>query len=326
MSLLIANNISKSYPIKGFGFGKSNSLEAIKNISFSLEKGKTLAIVGESGSGKSTLARQIIGIERPSGGEIYFNGKQLHYTNRSQRKDRFKNIRMIFQDPYSSLNPQTRIGNMLDETLSINTNLTSKQRKHLVAQTLLRVGLLPEHQHRYPHMFSGGQRQRIAIARAIILDPQVIIADEPLSALDVSIQAQILNLLQELQEEMGISYLFISHDLNVVEHIADSVMVMYRGEIVEYGTIEQIFDNPKHPYTQSLFASTPMYRQRFPEFATPRFGVKKQYPPQACSFAIRCPHCGETCEKQHPSLISEKNGYKVACFKVNPETKTLKKA
>ena len=316
MSLLIARDISRQYRLKGYQLGRPNTLEAIKNISFSLEKGKTLAIVGESGSGKSTLARQIIGIEKPTRGEVFFNNERLDYNNRKHRKNRFKNIRMIFQNPYESLNPQARIGTMLDEVLKINTNLSAKERKNKIEQTLNRVGLLAEHRHRYPHMFSGGQRQRIAIARAIILDPQIIIADEPLSALDVSIQAQILNLLQELQEEMGMSYLFISHDLNVVEHIADHIMVMFRGEVVEYGNIEQIFDQPEHPYTQSLFASTPMYRKRFPQFKPPSFRKKKMLDSSSCCFAQRCPYCENNCEAKHPELITKDDGHTIACFKV----------
>lgn len=314
MSLLVAKNISHSYRIKGFQFGRSSTLEAIKNISFSLEKGKTLAIVGESGSGKSTLARQIIGIEKPSNGEIYFNGKKLEY--KKDQKNRFKNIRMIFQNSHESLNPNTRIGTLLDNTLKINTTLNAKTRQTKIDETLIKVGLLPEHKHRYPHMFSGGQKQRIAIARAIILDPELIIADEPLSALDVSIQAQIINLLQNLQETMQISYLFISHDLNIVEHLADQVLVMYRGQVIENGNIEQIFDNPAHPYTQSLFASTPMFRKRFPNFLPPKITKNKQLLKTGCNFASRCPYVEKECNMNHPKTITQKNGHSVACFKI----------
>lgn len=316
MSLLIARNISKTYHLKNYQWGGGSNLEAIKNISFSLAKGKTLAIVGESGSGKSTLARQIIGIEKPTSGEVFFNGERLIYANKKHRKTRFRNIRMVFQNPYESLNPQARIGSILDEVLKINTKLTAQEREKKISKTLIRVGLLPEHRHRYPHMFSGGQRQRIAIARAIILEPQVIIADEPLSALDVSIQAQILNLMQELQEQMEISYLFISHDLNIVEHIADQVMVMFRGEVVEHGNIEQIFDQPQHPYTQSLFASTPMYRKRFPNFSLPQPGKKQPWTPEGCCFSQRCPFCEENCQTNKPALETHLGGHQIACFKV----------
>lgn len=316
MSLLVVENVGKHYRHKRFMFGRTERTEAIKNISLTLEKGETLAIVGESGSGKSTLARQIIGIEKPSSGNIILEGEPLNFHNPQQRKMRFRNMRMIFQNPYESLNPQARIGSTLEEVLLINTQLSPKQRKAKVAETLSRVGLLPEHQYRYPHMFSGGQRQRIAIARAIILEPKIIIADEPLSALDVSIQAQILNLLQELQEEMNISYLFISHDLNVVEHIADKVMVMYRGEVVEQGSIEQIFDQPQHPYTQSLFASTPMYRKRFPEFSLPKMSKQKMKHQSGCSFAGRCPFCQEFCQTHKPQLVELIDGHKIACSQI----------
>lgn len=322
MSLLEAKSISKCYNLSNNRFGKASRFEAIRNVSFKLEAGKTLAIVGESGSGKSTLARQIIGIEKPTNGQVTFNGEVQNFANRKQRKQRFKNIRMIFQNPYDSLNPQARIGTTLDEVLSINTKLSAKQRKRKISDTLSKVGLLPEHQYRYPHMFSGGQRQRIAIARAIILDPQIVIADEPLSALDVSIQAQILNLLQELQEETGISFLFISHDLNVVEHIADSVLVMFRGEVVEYGSVAEIFDNPKHPYTQALFASTPMYRKRFPDFSRPRQIKRLDTDSSGCQFAIRCEHCSDKCREEKPELIKLEEEHKAACFKVEIKAKT----
>jgi dipeptide transport system ATP-binding protein len=315
MSLLIARNLSKKYTLKKGYFGQNHNIEAIRDISLNLEAGQTLAIVGESGSGKSTLARQIIGIEKPSNGEVVLDGQLLDFKNRKHRKERFRNIRMIFQNPYESLNPQSRIGSTLDEVLLINTKLTSKQRKQKIAETLIKVGMLPEHQYRYPHMFSGGQRQRIAIARAIILEPKIIIADEPLSALDVSIQAQILNLLQELQEEMGISYLFISHDLNVVEHIADHVMVMFKGNIVEYGTVGKIYEQPQHPYTQTLFASTPMYRQRFPQFDKPLLGKRKEETNKGCCFASRCQYSRLECEQNNPPLLQKTDSYKIACFK-----------
>ncbi|TQV86616.1 dipeptide ABC transporter ATP-binding protein [Aliikangiella coralliicola] len=321
MHLLEAQNLSKCYNLRNYQFGKTARLEAIKNISFTLDAGQTLAIVGESGSGKSTLARQIIGIEAPTNGRVVFNGEELNYKNKKHRKLRFKNIRMIFQNPYESLNPQARVGSTLEEVLLINTQLSAKQRKRKIEETLTKVGLLPEHQYRYPYMFSGGQRQRIAIARAIILDPKIIIADEPLSALDVSIQAQILNLMQELQEQMKISYLFISHDLNVVEHIADNVMVMFHGEVVELGSIEHIYDDPQHPYTQALFASTPMYRRRFPDFAQPQFSKRKGVGEEGCCFAKRCQYCQSHCEQEAPPLLSDQNGHEIACFNVNSDQK-----
>lgn len=315
MGLLVTENLCKSYRIKRFPFAKTRQIDAVKNISFKLQAGKTLAIVGESGSGKSTLARQLIGIEKPTHGRIFFNDEELIYADKKQRKERYRNIRMIFQDPYESLNPQVRIGKTLDEVLVINTKLTASQRQQKVAETLLKVGLLPEHQYSYPHMFSGGQRQRVAIARAIILEPQIIIADEPLSALDVSIQAQILNLLQTLQEDMGISYIFISHDLNIVEHFADEVMVMIGGIAVEHGSIEQVFDNPLHPYTQALFASTPIYRQRFPDFISAPASKFKKLQAKGCSFAMRCHYCKSWCKQNQPKSIQRLNSHQVACFR-----------
>jgi len=315
MSLLKIENLSKSYLVTRKLLGRSISIQAIQNINLTLDAGQTLAIVGESGSGKTTLARQIIGIEKPSEGSIWLNDHEMNFNNKRDRKMRFKNIRMIFQNPYESLNPQVRIGDSLEQTLRINTQLSSKQRKQKVRDTLQKVGLQQEHQYRYPHMFSGGQRQRIAIARAIILEPNIIIADEPLSALDVSIQAQILNLLQSLQEEMGISFIFISHDLNVVEHIADTIMIMYQGRVVEYGNVSQIFDEPLHPYTQALFASTPIYRRRFPKFL-PKTTKKDQSEKfQGCVFAERCAYCENQCELNNPQLVSTDKDYQIACFR-----------
>jgi len=315
MPLLRVENICKIFKKSSGLFEKTSLIEANCNICFNLEKGKTLAIVGESGSGKSTLARQIIGIEKPTSGSVWLNNEKLRYGNRKDKKERFTNIRMIFQNPYDSLNPNLRIGHSLDQTLVINTKFSKKQRQKKIEETLQKVGLLAEDQDKYPHMFSGGQRQRIAIARAIILEPSIIIADEPLSALDVSIQSQIINLLQSLQEEMGISYIFISHDLNVVEHIADMIMVMYHGRVVEFGNVSQIFDEPLHPYTQALFASTPIYKNRFPQFLPQ--GPKKKLidDSKACGFARRCQYCQERCKNESPKLVETSEDYQIACFK-----------
>ncbi len=314
MSLLRVEGLTKHYKLSNGLFQPKTKVLANQQIDLTIDEGETLAIVGESGSGKSTLARQIIGIEKPTSGSIFLNEKKLNYKNGKDKKQRFKSIRMIFQNPYESLNPNVRIGHSLEQTLIINTKLSKKQRIRKIEKTLEKVGLAPDQQFKYPHMFSGGQRQRIAIARAILLEPSIIIADEPLSALDVSIQAQILNLLQSLQEEMGISYIFISHDLHVVEHIADNIMVMYNGRVVEQGTVAQIFDNPKHPYTQSLFASTPVYRTRFPDFL-PRGPKNQQVQNEsACVFANRCQYCGDRCKEETPALIDYENNLRIACF------------
>jgi len=315
MPLLKVKNLSKNFSTSRGFFARKSVNKANKNINLKLEAGKTLAIVGESGSGKTTLARQIIGIEKPTKGSIWLDDQELNFNSQRDRKKRFRKIRMIFQNPYESLNPQLRIGHSLEQTLIINTKFSSKQRKKKIAEVLQKVGLQQEHQYRYPHMFSGGQRQRIAIARAIILEPSIIIADEPLSALDVSIQAQILNLLQSLQEEMGISFVFISHDLNVVEHIADTIMIMYRGQVVEYGNVEQIFDEPLHPYTQALFASTPLYRQRFPQFLPQTAKRRSSAESTGCVFAERCQYIEQKCHSKNPSLVSAEQDYQIACFR-----------
>lgn len=315
MPLLKIEHLFKQFQLSAGLFSRSKTIEANHDVCFSLEKGKTLAIVGESGSGKTTLARQIIGIEKPTSGTIWLNDKKLNYERKKDKKERFSNIRMIFQNPYESLNPNVRIGHSLEQTLKINTTLNSKQRQQKIADTLQKVGLQTEHQYRYPSMFSGGQRQRIAIARAIILEPSIIIADEPLSALDVSIQAQIINLLQSLQEDMGISFIFISHDLNVVEHIADQIMVMYRGRVVEYGNVSQIFDEPLHPYTRALFTSTPIYKNRYPQLLPQGPRQKISNKNIACAFAERCAYCEEQCRKEIPPLLTMEDDYQIACFK-----------
>ncbi|MDH5432472.1 MAG: ATP-binding cassette domain-containing protein [Gammaproteobacteria bacterium] len=315
MNILKVNHLSKHYTVNRGLLRRSLVVRAVNDITFSLQAGKTLAVVGETGSGKSTLARQIIGLENMTKGDIVLNEVKLNFTNNDHRKMRLNKIRMIFQNPFDALNPKLRIGKSLEDTLIINTTLDAKHRKEKIIQTLETVGLRSEHRKYYPHMFTSGQRQRIAIARAIILEPQIIIADEPLSALDVSIQAQILNLLQELQEKMGISYIFISHDLNVIEHIADHVLVMYRGQMVEYGSVSQVFDDPKHPYTQTLFASTPMYQKRFSSIK-PSLGKKNTvYREDCCNFSARCYKKDDSCNMTCPSITTEKDGHQYRCIK-----------
>jgi len=320
VALLRVENLCKTFKTSNGLFGKRVVHHANSNINLILEQGKTLAIVGESGSGKTTLARQIIGVEEPTDGSIWLNEKPLSYNNSKDKKTRFGCIRMVFQNPYESLNPNIRIGHSLDHTLKINTKLNSRQRVQKIKETLIKVGLAEGQRHRYPHMFSGGQRQRIAIARAIILEPKIIIADEPLSALDVSVQAQILNLLQSLQEEMGISYIFISHDLRVVEHIADNVLVMYNGKVVEQGSVTQIFDEPLHPYTQALFASTPLYRNRFPQFLRQGKNSKFIAKETACVFSSRCQYCEKQCANHSPETTTTEQGHQISCFKVKPQS------
>ncbi|MGW9231685.1 dipeptide ABC transporter ATP-binding protein [Pseudorhizobium sp. NPDC055634] len=255
--MLEVRDIKRDYELPGGPFKPKKIVHAVKGVSFSLERGKTLAIVGESGCGKSTLARMLTFIDEPTSGELIIDGKTIdtrpgHLTTEMRQK-----VQIVFQNPYGSLNPRQKIGDVLGEPLLINTDMSAKERRERATEMLVKVGLGPEHYNRYPHMFSGGQRQRIAIARALMLNPKLLVLDEPVSALDLSVQAQVLNLLADLQEEFDLTYVFISHDLSVVRYIADEVMVMYFGEAVEYGTREDVFSDPKHEYTRTLFAATP---------------------------------------------------------------------
>jgi dipeptide transport system ATP-binding protein len=254
--VLETRNITRDY-IAGGLVGRRRIIQAVKGASLSVEKGKTLAIVGESGSGKSTLARILTLIDPPTSGELLIEGEPIDISRHGVSKAMRRKVQMVFQNPYGSLNPRQKIGDVLAEPLVINTNMPASERADRAMAMLKKVGLGPEHFNRYPHMFSGGQRQRIAIARALMLNPSLLVLDEPVSALDLSVQAQILNLLADLQDEFGLTYVFISHDLSVVRYIADEVMVMYLGEVVEQGTREAVFANPQHAYTQALFAATP---------------------------------------------------------------------
>ncbi|MBB4094863.1 dipeptide ABC transporter ATP-binding protein [Ochrobactrum pecoris] len=255
--VLEARDIKRDYHVGGGLFGKPKVVHAVKGVSFKLEKGKTLAIVGESGCGKSTLARILTMIDPQTSGELKIGGKDVDIARDGLTAEMRQKVQIVFQNPYGSLNPRQKIGDVLAEPLLLNTNMSAEERRAKAMQMLLKVGLGREHFNRYPHMFSGGQRQRIAIARALMLNPKLLILDEPVSALDLSVQAQVLNLLSDLQEEFGLTYVFISHDLSVVRYIADEVMVMYFGEVVEYGSRDDVFNNPQHDYTKKLFAATP---------------------------------------------------------------------
>ncbi len=255
--ILKVRDLYRTYDISGGLFKKASTLTAVKGVSLDVERGTTLAVVGESGCGKSTLARMLTMIDAQTSGEIEIDGLSMDISRTGISREMRQKVQIVFQNPYGSLNPRQKIGHVLEEPLLLNTDMPAAERRDLALQMLEKVGLQPEHYGRYPHMFSGGQRQRIAIARAIMLKPKLLVLDEPVSALDLSVQAQILNLLADLQEEMGLTYVFISHDLSVVRYIADKVMVMYFGEVVEYGTRDQVFENPKHDYTKTLFAATP---------------------------------------------------------------------
>jgi dipeptide transport system ATP-binding protein len=255
--VLETHHITRDYHVGGGLFGRSRVIHAVRDANLRVEKGRTLAIVGESGSGKSTLARILTLVDAPTSGELAIDGEKIDIRRTGVNKQLRRKVQMVFQNPYGSLNPRQKIGDVLAEPLAINTDMPASERADRAMTMLRKVGLGPEHFNRYPHMFSGGQRQRIAIARALMLNPSLLVLDEPVSALDLSVQAQILNLLADLQDEFQLTYVFISHDLSVVRYIADEVMVMYLGEVVEQGTRDQVFADPQHAYTRALFAATP---------------------------------------------------------------------
>jgi dipeptide transport system ATP-binding protein len=274
---------------------------AVDDVTFSVPAGSVLGIVGESGCGKSTLARMATLIETPTSGTLTLDGLDAIHPPSSEKTRLRRTVQMVFQNPYGSLNPRKRIGAILEEPLLINTKLSKAERTEKARAIMAKVGLRPEHYSRYPHMFSGGQRQRIAIARSLILSPKLLVADEPVSALDVSIQAQVLNLLADIQDEFGLAYLFISHDLGVVRHIAHDVMVMYLGHAIEHGPKQAIFARPLHPYTQALLASTPRVTTEKRE----RIVLKGELPsplnpPKGCVFSTRCPHVTDLCRSERP--------------------------
>ncbi len=321
--VVVARDLRQVYKIRRGYFHAADHLQAVSGVSFTLSAGKTLAVVGESGCGKSTLARMVSLIETPTAGELQLTGVNVMHASASERRLLRRAVQLVFQNPFGSLNPRKKIGAILEAPLEINTELTAAERAEQARAMLALVGLRPEHYERYPHMFSGGQRQRIAIARALMLKPAVIVADEPVSALDVSIQAQVLNLLSDLQQELGLAYLFISHDLGVVRHIAHDVLVMYLGHAVEQGHKQLIFAQPLHPYTQALLASTPgiagsgVNRQRrivlTGELPSPLD------PPSGCVFSTRCPNVTARCRVERPAL-RELAGRQVACHEAEQFT------
>ena len=313
--VVVARDLRQVYKISNGFFREPGRLQAVSGVSFSVMPGKTLAVVGESGCGKSTLARMVSLIETPTAGALRLAGIDVVSASHDERKALRRSVQLVFQNPYGSLNPRKKIGAILEAPLEINTDLGSGQRMDKARSMLALVGLRAEHYDRYPHMFSGGQRQRIAIARALMLSPALVVADEPVSALDVSIQAQVLNLLSDLQHELGLAYLFISHDLGVVRHIAHHVLVMYLGHTVEQGEKKAIFSRPLHPYTQALLASTPGIvgsgaglprRVLTGELPSPL------NPPSGCVFSTRCPHAIDRCRGERP-LLRQLDTRQVAC-------------
>ncbi len=312
-----AQNLARHYEVSRGSFKKPVVLKALDGASFTLDIGKTLAVVGESGCGKSTLARLVTMIEPPTAGDLVIDGIDVVRAGADERRKLRAKVQIVFQNPYGSLNPRQKIGSTLEEPLKINTDMAAPARRAAAAAMLDQVGLRPEHYQRYPHMFSGGQRQRIAIARALMLNPSILVLDEPVSALDVSIQAQVLNILADLQDKMHLSYLFISHDLAVVKHVADDIMVMYLGRPVETGSAAAILETPKHPYTKALLSATPIAD---PAHRKERIRLEGELPspidpPSGCPFHPRCRYAETRCRIEVPAerASGEQN---VACHGV----------
>ncbi len=306
-TIIEAKDLTRHYTVKKGFLQKKGIVKALESVCFKLQAGKTLAVVGESGCGKSTLARMVAMIEAPTRGSLEIDGQIASKpTSQGQRFlpaiENRKSVQIVFQNPYASLNPRHKTGTILEEPLLLNTKMQHAQRRKLAEKMMERVGLRPEHYDRYPHMFSGGQRQRIAIARAMILNPRVLVLDEPVSALDLSIQAQVLNILTDLQEERGLAYVFISHDLSVVKHLADDVMVMYLGKIVEAAPTKSLFEKPRHPYTAALLSATPTIN---PAARKKRITLTGELPsplnpPKGCAFNPRCANASNICRTNAP--------------------------
>jgi dipeptide transport system ATP-binding protein len=297
-----AKNLRQVYKIRRGMFREPAQLQAVGGVSFAIEAGKTLAVVGESGCGKSTLARMVALIEKPVEGTLMLDGTDAVDTPAADKRRLRQAVQLVFQNPYGSLNPRKKISAVLEDPLKINTTMTAAERGERALAMLAQVGLRPEYASRYPHMFSGGQRQRIAIARALMLNPKLLVADEPVSALDVSIQAQVLNLLADLQQEFKLAYLFISHDLAVVRHIAHEVLVMYLGHVMEQGPKPRIFAQPLHPYTNALLSSTPGLASRQQRIVLKGELPSPLNPPRGCVFSGRCPYAVDICRAERPAL------------------------
>lgn len=321
-AILEVRNLRKCFPIKKTMTGKvKQELVAVDNVSFTLKAGETLGIVGESGCGKTTLGRTILKLHESSGGQIIFEGQDITNLKSSEMREIRKKMQIIFQDPYSSLPPRSTVGGILSEPVEVHKIVPKDEVKDYVLDLMDKCGLRDYYYERYPHEFSGGQRQRICIARALSVKPKLVICDEPVSALDVSIQAQIINLLKQLQQDMNLTYLFISHDLSVVKFISDKIGVMYLGSMVEFGTKDEIFANPLHPYTQALFSAIP---QPDPDVKMNRIILKGDIPspanpPKGCRFHTRCPKAMDICSEVAPEYRDFGNGHCAACHLLNKD-------
>jgi len=320
--LLDARNIVKYYPIHGGVFMKEvASVKAVDDVSLTIREGETLGLVGESGCGKTTFGRTVLRLEAPTSGEIYFEGENILAYDSEQMRALRKKMQIIFQDPFSSLNPRKTVSHIIGYPLLIHGGMSKAEREKKVLELLEVVGLRKEHMRRYPHQFSGGQRQRIGVARALALNPKLIICDEPVSALDVSIQAQVINLLKDLQEEFGLTYLFISHNLSVVEHVSDRVAVMYLGKLAELADSQTLYRTPLHPYTRALLSASPVPD---PTLARKRLIIKGDVPspinpPPGCRFHTRCTFANARCKAEIPALIPHASGSQVACHAVEED-------
>lgn len=320
--ILEVKNLKKYFPLNRNFFGKPQTyLRAVDNVSFGVKKGQTIGVVGESGCGKTTLGRTILKLYDSDGGKIWFDGKDLTEIKRNKMNDLRVDIQLVFQDPYSSLPPRMTVGSIISEAVKVHNIVPKEEVQSYTLKIMEQCGLQPSYYDRYPHEFSGGQRQRICIARALAVKPKLVICDEPVSALDVSIQAQVINLLKKLQNEMDLTYVFISHDLSVVKYITDQILVMYLGNMMEYGDTDEIFDNPLHPYTKALFSAVPVPN---PDVKMERIILSGDIPspanpPKGCKFHTRCKECMSVCKMLEPKYIEHTKNHFVACHLYNEE-------